>query len=534
MFWVLSRSKGLWAIGLIALGLTGCNPFNNSNGGEGQACRNQSDCLGDLVCCLDLCQETCDADGDGWLVGVVDDPDCDDNDPNIHPKAQERCNGLNDDCDENIDEDLDQRACPLTYGVCQGVVDICLGLSGWSGCDYGQDYEAGQETRCDDLDNDCDGLTDENLTDQPCERTNAVGTCTGIQNCVGGRWECDAAVPAPDDCDGIDNDCDGQTDPVVDDCPLQQGVCAGTQSGCQDGQVISCDYGDQYQAGPDPPAGMACDFLDNNCDGQIDEDAVLRLEPETGQEAIDGLDNNCNGIADEPGGVMVEIQEMAGGRVWIDAYEATIFDNPDCTGNRYGAAADDYPAEWPAAGPNSIDLYACSLPDLVPSGSLSRWRADRACKAQGKRLCSNAEWKKACATGISRYPWNVVQLPPETCNDAWTGPGEPTPTGSYPDCTPNEGPADERTYDMIGNLAEWVADDHPLDPDMGLVGGWSYSLTICLLYGDNCREAVAGVQFDEDVVDDLSNCIPNDKVYEGFPPTMVRQDFGVRCCMDGP
>ena len=266
------------------------------------------------------------------------------------------------------------------------------------------------------------------------------------------------------------------------------------------------------------------------------EDGQLRLEPETGAQASDGLDNNCNGLFDEPGGLMVEIMGLAGRRAWIDMYEVTVFDNPDCTGNRYGEATDDYPAEWPADGPNTIDLYACSLPGLVPSGALSRWRAARACQAQGKRLCTNAEWKLACATEMSLFPWNVVTLPPNTCNDAWTGPGVAVPAGSYPDCTPNEGTGDEPTHDMIGNLAEWVADDHSGDESNGhgLLGGWSYSLHVCFYYGTNCRDAVQGVQFDEDVVNGLSNCIPGDEEFYGFLPTTARQDFGVRCCLDGP
>jgi hypothetical protein len=42
-----------------------------------------------------------DRDGDGWS----EDQDCDDGDPSIHPEADELCNGVDDDCDEQVDED---------------------------------------------------------------------------------------------------------------------------------------------------------------------------------------------------------------------------------------------------------------------------------------------------------------------------------------------------------------------------------------------------------------------------------------------
>jgi Putative metal-binding motif len=42
-----------------------------------------------------------DADGDGYLPA----DDCDDDDDSVHPEADERCNGADDDCDGAIDED---------------------------------------------------------------------------------------------------------------------------------------------------------------------------------------------------------------------------------------------------------------------------------------------------------------------------------------------------------------------------------------------------------------------------------------------
>lgn len=74
--------------------------------------------------------------------------------------SPEVCDGEDNDCNGPADDGLTPPACPLTQGVCASLVRTCQGASGWSSCNYGADYEL-QETRCDGLDNDCDGTVDE-------------------------------------------------------------------------------------------------------------------------------------------------------------------------------------------------------------------------------------------------------------------------------------------------------------------------------------------------------------------------------------
>jgi hypothetical protein len=76
----------------------------------------------------------------------------------------ELCNGVDDDCDGQVDDSPRQPSCALTLGVCASKrPSTCGGASGWLACtasDYGATYEPTEATCGDGLDNDCDGQAD--------------------------------------------------------------------------------------------------------------------------------------------------------------------------------------------------------------------------------------------------------------------------------------------------------------------------------------------------------------------------------------
>ena len=392
-------------------------------------------------------------------------------------------------------------------------------------CERGCVPSKGGVEACDNLDNDCDDLVDEDFPALGSACQNG-GCPPGLMICTpdGLDTECDGQQPTADDatCDGLDQDCDGQTDEDAQDkpCPLATGVCTVTAERCEEGQWTACDYGPAYT----PELDATCDGLDEDCDGQTDEDALILPVGEYGDQANDGIDNNCSGIIDEPAGVMVPALDNPG--VAIDAYEVVVSDSPDCNGIRYGISSDDFPAGFPAEGAATTTLYACSLAGVLPSGHMSWHRARWACEAQGKRLCTIDEFHHTCAAvPPTPFPYGF-NFTNGACNCGFDNPENSAETGSYSDCRSGD------AWDMSGNLSEWVSNSVPDRPTAAVVVGFGYVCETCP-YDQPCEPCDLDHPDHFHRVEMAADCLGDGtRWYEGFYRNEVKPYLGTRCCWD--
>ena len=109
-------------------------------------------------------------------------------------------------------------------------------------------------------------------------------------------------------------------------------------------------------------------------------------------------------------------------------------------GHDYAPCADD--------GQNCAnEIYAVSLPSVIPSASITWFQAEEACANAGKRLPTNAEWQ----VGANGTPDPGSDDQATECNTF--GSFTVVATGSRSKCVSARG-----AFDMVGNLYEWVAE----------------------------------------------------------------------------
>jgi hypothetical protein len=243
-----------------------------------------------------------DVDGDGDAACE----ECDDGNADVNPSADEYCNDRDDDCDDAIDEDaLD----PSTWycdadgdgfgdAACTTFAcDLPIGYSALStACDDGEigTYPGAPEVVADGIDQDCDGgdtcysdLDSDGYTDGStvasadldCEDPGEAGASTPTGDCD----DTDAAAnpAAIEVCDGDDDDCDGEVDEVSIYSPTWYRDADSDGYGDDGDSVEACDAPGGYvaddsdcdddNAAVNPAGTEACNDIDDDCDGDVDE-----------------------------------------------------------------------------------------------------------------------------------------------------------------------------------------------------------------------------------------------------------------------
>ena len=194
-----------------------------------------------------------------------------------------------------------------------------------NGCEYGCFVSNGGAEACDRLDNDCDSHVDEDThfdrdplncgqCGRVCSFFGAVGHCvnsscgfdpavdcrTGFHDvdhdpANGCEYQCTPSQPSVEACDVVDNDCDGRVDETFDlehdpqNCGACGRACAFPRVAMPRCTPSGCGFG---------PTDCDTGFVDAN-GRQGDGCEYQCTRSNNGVERCDGLDNDCDGVIDD-------------------------------------------------------------------------------------------------------------------------------------------------------------------------------------------------------------------------------------------
>lgn len=200
--------------------------------------------------------------------------------------------------------------------------------------------------------------------------------------------------------------------------------------------------------------------------------------------------------------------------------KATVELLADTGGYQLGIGSfDDYAPCADSGQTGCSDIYAVSLPGVTPSAWVTWFQAQVACKNARKRLPSNAEWQAAVIGTPDPGPDDGSS----DCN-TFTATGM-VGTGSRSNCKSADG-----AFDMVGNLAEWVADWIPRSTECG-AGMWSVGVSLtgdhqCLVGASETEEPgalIRGGFFP------MANSAGPLAVEGQYGPSTARPTVGFRC-----
>ena len=381
-----------------------------------------------------------DSDGDGFSAAE----DCDDSNAEVHPNALEVCDGIDNDCDEAIDdleqayldEDGDGYGSELVEADCD-----TEGVSAIGGdCD---DTDASRhpeaEEECDEIDQDCDDLVDEGLeytTTWPDEDGDGYGaegeeieTCAPPEDHVEQGGDCDDTdanvnPDAAEVCDEVDNDCDPSTQGSGVNFTDSSGTAStptfdGSEMRLGTGTLAICDAGTYaariFATGDLIIAGGTGDPADVVLDGEGDRIVVY----------VSGYDLTISGLTitggSNEGGDGGGVQCSSNGSVTMS--EVVLTGNEARRGAAFAGTGCDFSLE--------DSLSTDNTGEYAPGGYLHDGRLDMTNSEVSDNTA--AEGIGGLYMGNARGTWDEVLLADNTaygaigalscnqCELAWTG-----------------------------------------------------------------------------------------------------------------
>lgn len=269
--------------------------------------------------------------------------------------------------------------------------------------------------------------------------------------------------------DGADGSSDATADTIESGADVGSGDASDSSNPGTDGSLGPCsvlgvpgDCLDTDQCAAIPDHASSAGFCSGPSEIQCCTPCGLALcDPDVPQYPNDGKTLELPGQGGCPPG-MIPVASFC-----VDQYEASLVE--------VGSGA-----SWsPYLNPGASAVRAVSVEGAVPQGYINQEQAAAACANSGKRLCTDAEWLRACqGPDELTCPYGDTRVP-GVCNDhrsvhpaiqyfgtdddwIWSEignacinqlPQSVEPAGARQGCV-----TAESAFDMMGNLHEWTAD----------------------------------------------------------------------------